>query len=87
MDYTTRRNLALNIIQFFLRPDARERLDTLEKIQKLIKLIKPLLGDAEDAIEEDTYSFENSQSQVCKMIYIVKTEDAEMAYQIYDQLI
>ena len=86
MDYTTRRNLALNIIQFFLRPDARERLDTLEKIQKLIKLIKPLLGDAEDAIEEDTYSFENSQSQVCKMIYIVKTEDAEMAYQIYDQL-
>ena len=86
MDYITRRNLALNIIQYFLRPDARESLDSLEKMQIIIKLIKPLLADAEDAVEEDTYSFENSQSQVCKMIYIVKTEDPEMAYQIYDQL-
>ena len=86
MDYITRRNLALNIIQYFLRPDARESLDSLEKMQIIIKLIKPLLADAEDAVEEDTYSFENSQSQVCKMIYIVKTEDPEMAYQIYNQL-
>ena len=61
-------------------------MDSFEKIQKLIKLIKPLLADAEDAIEEDNYSFENNQSEVCKMIYIVKTEDPETTFQIYEEL-
>ena len=86
LDYTLRKNLSLNIIHALCRPDSKERLDSFEKIQKLIKLIKPLLADAEDAIEEDNYSFENNQSEVCKMIYIVKTEDPETTFQIYEEL-
>ena len=62
LDYTLRKNLSLNVIHALCRPDSKERLDSFEKIQKLIKLIKPLLADAEDAIEEDNYSFENNQS-------------------------
>ena len=86
LDYTMRKNLSLNIIQSLSRPDSKEKLDSLEKIQKLIKLIQPLIADSEDAIEEDNYSFDNNQSEVCKMIYIVKTEDPETTFQIYDQL-
>ena len=86
LDYTLRKNLSLNVIHALCRPDSKERLDSFEKIQKLIKLIKPLLADAEDAIEEDNYSFENNQSEVCKMIYIVKTEDPETTFQIYEEL-
>ena len=86
LDYTLRKNLSLNVIHALCRPDSKERLDSFEKIQKLIKLIKPLLADEEDAIEEDNYSFENNQSEVCKMIYIVKTEDPETTFQIYEEL-
>ena len=86
LDYTMRKNLSLNIIHALCRPDSKEKLDSLEKIQKLIKLIQPLLVDSPDAIEEDNYSFDNNQSEVCKMIYIVKTEDPEITSQIYTEL-
>ena len=86
LDYTMRKNLSLNIIHALCRPDSKEKLDSLEKIQKLIKLIQPLLVDSPDAIEEDNYSFDNNQSEVCKMIYIVKTEDPEITFQIYTEL-
>ena len=84
LDYTMRKNLSLNIIQSLSRPDSKEKLDSLEKIQKLLRLIQPLLADSEDATEEDNYIFENSE--VCKMIYIVKTEDPEVTLQIYEEL-
>ena len=86
LDYTMRKNLSLNIIQSLSRPDSKEKLDSLEKIQKLIRLIQPLLTDSQDAVEEDNYTFENNQSEVCKMIYIVKTEDPEITFQIYEEL-
>ena len=86
LDYTMRKNLSLNIIHALCRPDSKEKLDSLEKIQKLIKLIQPLLVDSPDAIEEDNYSFDNNQSEVCKMIYIVKTEEPEITFQIYTEL-
>ena len=86
LDYTMRKNLSLNIIHALCRSDSKEKLDSLEKIQKLIKLIQPLLVDSPDAIEEDNYSFDNNQSEVCKMIYIVKTEDPEITFQIYTEL-
>ena len=86
LDYTMRKNLSLNIIQSLSRPDSKEKLDSLEKIQKLIRLIQPLLTDSQDAVEEDNYTFENNQSEVCKMIYIVKTEDPEITFQIFEEL-
>ena len=86
LDYTMRKNLSLNIIQSLSRPDSKEKLDSLEKVQKLIRLIQPLLADSQDAVEEDNYTFENNQSEVCKMIYIVKTEDPEITFQIYEEL-
>ena len=86
MDYSTRRNLSLNIIQSLSRPDSKDKLDEVNKIQKLIKLIRPLIADSDDALEEDNYSFENCQSEVCKMIHIVKSKDPHTVFQIYDSL-
>ena len=83
LDYVMRKNLSLNIIQSLCKPGAKEKLDSVEKIQKLICLLKPLLQDSEDAIEEETFIFENNQSEVCKILYIVNTKDPEIAFQIY----
>jgi len=85
LDYIMRKNLSLNIIQSLCRADSKEKIDSLEKVQKLLKLIQPLISDSEDAVEEDNYTFENNQSEVCKMIYIVKTEDPETTFQIYEE--
>ena len=86
LDYAMRKNLSLNIIQSLCNPGSKETLDSVEKIQKLIRLIKPLIQDSEDAIEEESFIFENNQSEVCKILYIVNTKDPEIAYQIYLQL-
>ena len=84
MDYTNRRHLSLNIIQSLSSPDSKEKLDSPEKIEKLLKLIKPLITESEDAEEEDKYTFEYGQSEVCKMIHVAKSDDPHVVLQIYD---
>ena len=85
LDYVTRKNLSLNIIESLCKPGTKETIDSIEKVQKLLKLIKPLMEDSQDAVEEDQYTFENNQSQVCKLIYIINSTDPEVVYQIYGQ--
>ena len=84
MDYSNRRHLSLNIIQSLLIPDSKEKLDSPEKIEKLLKLINPLISQSEDAEEEDQYTFEHGQSEVCKLIHVAKSEDPHVVLQIYD---
>ena len=86
LDFASRKNLSLNIINSLCKSKTKEKLDSVEKMQKLLKLIKPLISDSEDAIEEDNYTFENQQSEVCKIIYIVNSKDPEIIYQMYNQL-
>ena len=84
MDYANRRHLSLNIIQSLSNPESKEKLDSGEKIEKLLKLIKPLITESEDAEEEDKYTFEYGQRELCKMIHIAKSEDPHAVLQIYD---
>ena len=57
-----------------------------EKAQEILDEIAIEDVDSEDAIEEESFIFENNQSEVCKILYIVNTKDPEIAYQIYLQL-
>ena len=57
LDYNTRKNLGLKMIESLYRGNSKEKLDTLEKMQKLLSLIRPLISDQE-GFEEDDYTLE-----------------------------
>ena len=86
LDYNSRKNVGLKIIESLYKSNSKEKLDSVEKVQKLLKLIRPLIVDAEDALEEDDYTFEREQNEVGKMIFVVNSQDPEIVYEIYGEL-
>ena len=86
LDYNMRKNVGLKIVQSLYKSNSKEKLDSVEKIQKLLKLIRPLIADVEDAQEEDNYTFESEQNEVSKMIFVVNSQDPEVIYEIYGEL-
>jgi vacuolar protein sorting-associated protein 35 len=85
LDYNTRKNLGLKMIESLYRGNSKEKLDTLEKMQKLLSLIRPLISDQE-GFEEDDYTLESDQNEVSKMIFSVNSENPEVIYEIYGEL-
>ena len=86
LDYNLRKNLALKIIESLYKFESKEKLDSVDKVQKLLKLIRPLITDVEDALEEDDETFESEQNEVSKLIFVVKSENPEVIYDIYGEL-
>ena len=86
LDYNMRKNIGLKIIESLYKSNSKEKLDSMEKLQKLLKLIRPLITDVEDALEEDEIIFEEEQNEVAKMIFVVNSQDPEVIYEIYGEL-
>jgi len=80
-----KKNLSLNIIQSICNPDSKEVVDSVEKVQKLFKLIKPLMEDMEEIFQEDLEILESEQSELCKLLYVIKTDEPEIHLQILEQ--
>ena len=86
LDFINRKNLGLKIIASLYKSQSKEKLDSVEKVQKLLNFIRPLIADAEDALEEDVYTFENEQNEVSKMIFAINSTEPEVIYEIYGEL-
>ena len=86
LDYRSRKNLALKMIYSLVSENSKEKLDSTEKIQKLLKFIKPLIEDSPDATEEDAYTFESEQNTVCKIIFVLDSHNPEVLYEILGEL-
>ena len=86
LDYNTRKNVGLKIIESLYKNNSKEKLDTVEKMQKLLNLIKPLISPTEANFDEDPYILEIEQIEVSKMIFSVKSQDPEVIYEIYGEL-
>jgi hypothetical protein len=86
LDFGSRKNLGLKIIESLYKSNSKEKLDTVEKMQKLLTIIKPLLYPSEEGIEEDPYQVSIEQIELCKMIFSVKSQDPEVIYEIYGEL-
>ena len=86
LDYTMRKNLAIKIIQSLYHSQSKEVLDSVDKVQKLLKLIRPLITDVEDSIEEDLITFDSEQNEVSKLIFVVNSHNPEVLYEIYGEL-
>ena len=85
LDISSRKNLGLKIIESLYKSNSKEKLDTVEKMQKLLNIIKPLLYPSEEGIE-DPYTVTMEQIELCKMIFSVKSQDPEVIYEIYGEL-
>ena len=74
------------IIESLYKNNSNEKLDTVEKMQKLLNIIKPLLFSSEENLEENPYKHSIEQIELSKLIFAVKSQDPEVIYQIYKEI-
>ncbi len=84
LDFNSKNFLSLRIIESFINGKSNEKLDSLEKIQKLLNFIKPLLEDLPDSTEDD-FQFEYDQNNVAKLIFVVNSSNPEIIFNIYNE--
>ena len=82
LDYLSRATLSLRIIDSLVNPNSEVSLNTAQKVSSLMDFIRPLLEDSPDACEIDQYQFECEQASVCKLLFIIKTDDPQTMYDI-----
>ncbi len=86
LDFSSRKNLGLKIIESLVNGTSKEKLDTEEKVTKLLAFIKPLLEDSNENENEDEIEFESEQNIVAKLIFVVCAKEAEYLFKIYYNL-
>ena len=91
LNYKSRKNLGLKLIETLIINENEgknnmEKLDSLESLDKIIKYLRPLLGDTKESIKEDEATYEHEQCIVSKLIYIIRTNNIEMVYKILNDL-
>ena len=91
LNIKSRKNLGLKLIETLVDnakegKNNLENLDSLDALDKILKYLRPLLGDTKDSVKEDESTYEYEQSIVCKLIYIIRTNNIEMIYKILNDL-
>ena len=89
----SRKNLGLKLIETLVNNANEkndnnnfEKLNSLESLEKILKYLKPLLVNTKDGIQEDESTYEYEQSIVCKLVYIIRTDNLETIYKILSDL-
>ena len=91
LNIKSRKNIGLKLIETLINNANEgktnfEKLDSLDSLDKILKYIKPLLTNSKDSIQEEDYVYEAEQSIVCKLIYIIRTNNIEVIYKILNDL-
>ena len=86
LDYASRATLSLRIIDSLVSQSSSVKLDNSERVSALMDFIRPLLEDSPDAGEYDQYQFEYEQASVCKLLFIISTNDPQNMYDILNVL-
>ena len=86
LDYASRATLSLRIIDSLVSQSSSVKLDNSERVSSLMDFIRPLLEDSPDAGEYDQYQFEYEQASVCKLLFIISTNDPQNMYDILNVL-
>lgn len=84
LNYNHRSALSLLIIDYIIK--GIEILDTKEKLLHVISLIRTLIEDSPDADEFDEYQFEYEQSNVGRMIYMLKEKNPYELFHLYIEM-
>ena len=86
LDYASRATLSLRIIDSLVNQSSLVKLDNSERVSALMDFIRPLLEDSPDAGEYDQYQFEYEQASVCKLLFIISTNDPQSMCDILNVL-
>ena len=91
LNIKSRKNIGIKLIETLINNANEgktnlEKLDSLDSLDKILKYIKPLLTNSKDSIQEEDYIYEAEQSVVCKLIYIIRTNNIETIYKILNDL-
>ena len=91
LNIKSRKNIGIKLIETLINNANEgktnlEKLDSLDSLDKILKYIKPLLTNSKDAIQEEDFVYEAEQSVVCKLIYIIRTNNIEIIYKILNDL-
>jgi len=87
LDYKRKKNIGINVINKLINYDTFKNLDSIDKLQQLIKFIQPLLSDSKNKNEQtEDEVIEKEQNIVCKILFIVNAPDPEIMYEVYNQL-
>ena len=91
LNIKSRKNIGIKLIETLINNANEgktnlEKLDSLDSLDKILKYIKPLLTNSKDSIQEEDYVYEAEQSVVCKLIYIIRTNNIETIYKILNDL-
>lgn len=87
LDYKRKKNIGINVINKLINYDTFKNLDSIDKLQQLIKFIQPLLSDSKNKNEQtEDEVIEKEQNIVCKILFIVNSSDPEIMYEVYNQL-
>ena len=91
LDLKKRKNVGIEIIKSLVNNVNNPliiKLDSIENLQKIIKYLQPLLQDIKDknGQNENLSIIEKEQYIACKLIFIIKSTNPEIIYEIYNQL-
>ena len=85
LDYDNRKKLALEIINNLININSHEKLDSLEKIQKLLIYLTPLETNSKEGEEENMRLIEKEQSTLIKLFSVFKTKNVELVLNFYSE--
>lgn len=86
LDYDNMKIIGINIINNLINPNSHEKIDSVEKINKLLTFIRPFLNNIKSPEEEKEVNFEKEQNGVAKLIFAIRTENPQVLLDIYSQL-
>ena len=87
LDYNHRKQISLKLIESFENNlSERSKIDSLEKIHKIINLIIPLITEANKQNEEEDlneyFDEEDKNKHLCKLVYIINSKKPEIILQM-----
>ena len=90
LDFEQKKNISIEIINVLVKNISNPimaKLDSIDNLQKIMKYIKPLLVDNKENNEqiEDLTLIEKEQFIVCKLIFIINSNNPEIIYELYNQ--
>ena len=91
LNYKNKKNLGLKLLETLIEDANKEKsflekIDSLDSLDNVLRFIQPLLGDRRDTAQEEESTYEHEQSIVSKLVYIIRTNNPEIIYQILNDL-
>ena len=86
LDYNNMKTLSLKIINNFINPSSKEKVNSLDKLRKILSYITPLLRNVVTPDEEKEPSFEHDQNTLAKLIYVINSDNPIELLDIYTEL-